>query len=83
MTDRSGRGEQRYVCPLLLCHCLRDVMRYGRFEALRVHVVTNEAEEIRCQLADGSLGCELLESLDVPGSLSVVRTSSISNSTRR
>lgn len=56
MTDWSGRGEQRNVCPLLFGDCSCNVFHHGGVETLRVHVVADEAEEVRRQLADDSLG---------------------------
>lgn len=55
MADRSGRGEQRDVCPLLLGDCSRDVFHHRCLETFRIHVVADEAEEVRRQLANDSL----------------------------
>jgi hypothetical protein len=49
MADRSSRGEQCDVGPLLLHNRTGDVRGDGGFECLWIHVVTDETEEVLCK----------------------------------
>ena len=46
MTDGSSRTQQRGIGVFRRNHLVRDILRDRRFKSARIHVVTNEAEEI-------------------------------------
>jgi hypothetical protein len=59
MADRSSRGQQRNIGAFVddrVC----NVGRHGLFKSLRVHVIADEAEEIRGQAANRSFRRQLL-----------------------
>jgi len=54
MTNWSCRSEQRNVRPLFFIDCAGNALSYRSLEPLRIHVVTDEAEEISCEPANDS-----------------------------
>lgn len=60
MANGSGRSEQDNVCSFFLIDCAGDTLSYRSLEALGVHVVADEAEEVPCESADHSFSNQLL-----------------------
>jgi hypothetical protein len=57
MTNWSGRSEQDNVRPLFLIGCAGNALSHRSLEPLRIHVVTDEAEEISRKSADDPFSC--------------------------
>ena len=54
MTNWSGRSEQGNVGPLFFIDCAGNALGYRSLEPLRIHVVTDKAEELSCEPANDS-----------------------------
>jgi hypothetical protein len=54
MTNWSGRSEQGNVRPLFFIDCAGNALGDRSLEPLRIHVVTDKAEELSCEPANDS-----------------------------